>query len=382
MSQRPSRAAIIWAIVLKDLREFSRDRLWIILTPLSLASLIAIFWLLPATVDESVTLGLHPAPMGHLFQTLVGDGEGEARALKVVAFTDEKRLAAAVAGELEENDAQEVAIGIAFPDDFVGAVQSGKPTTVTVYVNAAVPEEIRRAVTSGVRELAYGLQAAMALKNPVDALPVTLPAAETIVVGEDRIGAQVPLREKLRPLMAIIMLVIEAMALAGLVAVEIERRTVTALLVTPATTGDVLAAKGITGAVLGSSQALVFLLATRSFGSHWWLVLILVVLGAAMMSAVGMIAGSAGKDFMSTLFGSIIFIVPLVIPAFATLFPGGTSTWIQWLPSHGLVAAMVDVVGYGRGVSEVAWHLGTTIGWVVVLFATAWLILKRRVVAL
>ncbi len=382
MSQRPSRAAIIWAIVLKDLREFSRDRLWIILTPLSLASLVAIFWLLPATVDESVTLGLHPAPMGHLFQTLVGDGEGEARALKVVAFTDEKRLAAAVAGELEENDAQEVAIGIAFPDDFVGAVQSGKATTVTVYVNAAVPEEIRRAVTSGIRELAYGLQAAMALKNPVDALPITLPAAETIVVGEDRIGVQVPLRDKLRPLMAIIMLMIEAIALAGLVAVEIERRTVTALLVTPARTGDVLAAKWITGAILGLSQALVLLLATRSFGSHWWLVILLVALGAAMMSAVGLIAGSAGKDFMSTLFGSMIFIVPLMIPAFGMLFPGSAATWIQWLPSYGLVTGMVDVVGYGRGLTEVAWHLGTTLGWVVVLFATALLILKRRVEAL
>lgn len=382
MTRGPSRGAIIWAIVLKDLREFSRDRLWIILTPLSLAAVVVMFWVLPATVDESVTLGLHPAPMGHLFQTLAGHGEDEAEALKVVPFADEKRLVAAVAGELEDEEAKDVAIGIAFPDDFVGAVQSGKPTTVTVYVNAAVPQEIRRAVSSGIRELAYGLQAAMALKNPVDALPVTLPDAQTIVVGEDRIGAQVPLREKLRPLMAIIMLVIEAMALAGLVAVEIERRTVTALLVTPATTGDVLAAKGITGALLGMGQALVFLLATRSFGSHWWLVTILVALGAAMMSAVGMIAGSAGKDFMSTLFGSLIFIVPLVIPAFGTLFPGSAATWVQWLPSYGLVTAMVDVMSYGRGLPEVAWHLATTIGWVVVLFATALLILKRRVEAL
>ncbi len=378
MSKGPSRPAIIWAIVLKDLREFSRDRLWIILMPLSLVSVVALFWALPATVDETVTVGLHPAPMGHLFQTLVGDGEGGTQALKVVPFDDEQHLAAAVAGELDEEEEKEVAIGIAFPDDFVGAVHTGKPTTVTVYVSAAVPEEIRRAVASGIRELAYALQAAMALKNPVDALPVTLPDTQTIVLGEDRIGAQVPLREKLRPLMAIIMLMLEAIALAGLVAIEIERRTVTALLVTPASTGDVLAAKGITGALLGLSQVLVFLVATRSFGSHWWLVLILVALGATMMSAVGMIAGSAGKDFMSTLFGSMIFIVPLMIPAVATLFPGSASTWIQWLPSHGLVTAMVDVVGYGRGLPEVAWHLGTTACWVVVLFATALLILKRR----
>ncbi|MBW2458725.1 MAG: ABC transporter permease [Deltaproteobacteria bacterium] len=379
MSQRPSRAGIILAIVRKDLREFSRDRLWIILTPLALIWVIVTFWILPASVDEAITVGLHPASMGHLFQTLAG-GESEDHALKVVPFEQEDRLVAAVSGEAEEDE--EVTIGIAFPDDFVSAVRAGKPTRVTVYVDVAVPAEIRRAVSSGIRELAYGLQAAMALKNPASALPVSLPEAETIVVGDDRAGVQVPFREKLRPLLAIIMLMMEAIALAGLVAVEIERRTVTALLVTPARTSDVLAAKGITGALLGLTQVLVFLLATRSFGAHVGLVLVLVVLGAAMASAVGMIAGSSGKDFMSTLFGSIIFVVPLIIPAFSTLFPGSVSTWVKWMPSYGLVTAMVDVMSYGHGWHEVAWHLGTAAAWVVVLFTAALLILKRRVEAL
>jgi len=378
MSGRPSRAGIIGAIVLKDLREFSRDRLWILLTPLALVWVIVVFWLLPSSVDETIRVGLHPAPMGHLFQTLAG-GEGE-EALQVVPFEAEDRLEAAVAGELELDE--EVTIGIAFPDDFVAQVQAGKPTKVTVYVEAEVPAEIRRAVSSGIRELAYGLQAAMALKNPVTALPVKLPEAETIVVGEDRAGAQVPFREKLRPMLAIIMLMMEAIALAGLVAVEIERRTFTALLVTPARTSDVLAAKGITGALLGLVQVVVLLAATRSFGSQWWLVLLLVVVGAAMASAVGMIAGSSGKDFMSTLFGSIIFAVPLIIPAFSTLFPGSVSTWVKWMPTYGLVTAMVDVMSYGRGFAAIAWHVGTAVAWVVVLFAAAWLILKRRVEAL
>ncbi len=182
MSQRPSRAGII----LKDLREFSRDRLWMLLTPLALIWVVVTFWILPASVDESITVGLHPDSVGHLFQTLAA-GESDDHALKVVPFDQEERLVAAVTGELEDDE--EVTIGIAFPDDFVSSVRAGKATQVTVYVEAAVPAEVRRAVSSGIRELAYGLQAAMALKNPASALPVTLPEAETIVVGDDRAGA-------------------------------------------------------------------------------------------------------------------------------------------------------------------------------------------------
>ena len=75
--------------------------------------------------------------------------------------------------------------------------------------------EIRRTVSSGIREIAYALRAALAGRSPAQALPITLPDEQTIVVGEDRLGKQVPLRDKLRPLMALLMLMMEALALAG-----------------------------------------------------------------------------------------------------------------------------------------------------------------------
>ena len=53
------RAAIIRAIVVKDLREFSRDRLWMVLTPLMLVFYVGILWLLPSTVDETINVGIY-----------------------------------------------------------------------------------------------------------------------------------------------------------------------------------------------------------------------------------------------------------------------------------------------------------------------------------
>ena len=39
------RAAVVRAIVAKDLREFSRDRLWMVLTPLMLVFYVGLLWL-------------------------------------------------------------------------------------------------------------------------------------------------------------------------------------------------------------------------------------------------------------------------------------------------------------------------------------------------
>lgn len=394
MKRKPTRTALIRAIVLKDLREVSRDRLWMILMPVSLAAFILIFWVLPRVVNESVAVGVTPPEFARALSLLAESGENfgiegretvsgtAAAGLRVVSFDDESDLAAAVSGGRGENQKKKVAVGIAFPEDFLSLVGAGEATVVSVYLDAAVPAVLGGAVASGIREMAAFLRAAALGRNPLTALPVAIPDLQTIVLGEDRSGAQVPLREKLRPLMAILILIIEAVVLAGLVAVEIEHRTVTAMLITPARTGDVLAAKGITGAVLALSQGLFFLAVTRSFNSRWPIVLILMLLGALMTSAVGMMAGAAGREFMSTLFFALVFISPLLIPAFSIIFPGAAPLWIRALPSYGLIQSMVDSIAYGRGWSEAAPHIATSLAWTAALFGAGLIILKRRVEAL
>jgi hypothetical protein len=109
------------------------------------------------------------------------------------------------------------------------------------------------------------------------------------------------------------------------------------------------------------------------------LVTVLVLLGAVMMSSVGMIAGAAGGDFMQTLFHSTILIAPLMVPAFAVIFRGSASPWVMALPSYGLIEAMVGAVGYGRGWGELAPYIGLTAAWDVALFGIGLSILKRKV---
>jgi ABC-2 type transport system permease protein len=267
-----------------------------------------------------------------------------------------------------------IAIGIVFPDDFIAAIRAGIRPTVTIYVEAGVPEEWRAAIEAFIREGAFAVAGV--------GLPVVQPAPELVVLGVDRAGDQIPPRERIRPLLAIFVLVVESMALAGLVAVEIQSRTAKAVLATPATIGDLLAAKGVTGTLLAFSQAMLVLLLIGALGYDPLLLAAGVLVGSIMVAGVGMIAGSYGRDFMTTLFLSILFLLPLMIPAFGALFPGVAAVWVQVLPTYGVVQTLLGVTAYGLGWAEVAGYLAMSAAWCVAIFGAGWVILKRRVEAL
>lgn len=368
------RAAIVRAIVAKDLREFSRDRVWMVLTPIALVAYVAIFWLLPATVDETVTVGVYQRGLDALLDEFAADA---GRGLRLVELDSPEDLRAAVAeGRLVEVDGQShpLAMGIAFPDDFVAAVRAGIRPTVTVFVEAGVPEEWRAAMEAFVREGAFALAGV--------GLPVVELAPEFVVLGVDRAGDQVSPRDRIRPLLALFVLVVESMALAGLVAVEIQARTAKAVLATPATVGDLLAAKGVTGTLLAFSQAILVLLLIGALGYDPLLLASAVLVGSIMVAGVGMIAGSYGRDFMTTLFIGILFLIPLTIPAFGVLFPGVAGFWIQVLPTYGIVQTLMGATVYGLGWADVAGYLALSAAWCVAIFGAGWVVLKRRVEAL
>jgi hypothetical protein len=71
-----------------------------------------------------------------------------------------------------------------------------------------------------------------------------------------------------------------------------------------------------------------------------------------------------------------------MIPAIAALYPGTAALWVKALPSHGLIEAMIGVLGYGRNWSDVAPYIGTSLAWCIGLFIVALVILKQRVEAL
>lgn len=358
------RLGVIGAIIRKDLVEFTRDRLYMMLSVFGLAMFILVFWVLPGTVDETIEVGVHAPGMEAVLDGLEGD-EGEGLSFVGLASADEVREA------VEGEGAHQVSMGIVFPDGFLEAVAEGRSAVVTLLVDASVPAETRTALSAYVREMAFAAAG--------DELPVTQLAEETIILGEDRAGDQTPLRERVRPLLVFFILLVESFALASLVGGEIHQRTVTAMLATPARTSDVLLAKSITGTSLAFAEAVVMLLAVRALGSNPGALLVAVLLGAVLSTAVGMISGSAGRDFMGTLFIGMIFMLVLAIPAFGLMFPGIASTWVRILPSYGVVQAIYELSSRAGGWGDAAPHLLMALAWCVVLSGVGLVVLKRKV---
>ncbi len=358
------RLGIIGAIIRKDLVVFSRDRFYVMVTVLGLVVYAVVFWLLPSTVNETITLGFHGDGLTRVLVPLVN---GQQEGVRIVSYPSTGDLRDAVSGG-------QVAAGLDLPAGFLADVRSGGRTSVSVFVDADVPDELETAAAAFVRELASVVAGQQ--------LPVTMPDLQQVVLGPDRAGAQVSLQERMRPLFAFLVLLVEMLALATLVAAEIQQRTVTAVLATPARLSDVLAAKALLGTAMAFTEAVLLLAATRSFGAGWPLLLVSVLLGALLVTGFGLIAGSTGRDFIGIVFWSMIFLVPLGIPAVAILFPGSAATWVRVLPSYGLVQSIVGSTAYGEGLGSAAGDLAVLALWCVVAFGAGLAMLRRKVATL
>jgi ABC-2 type transport system permease protein len=240
-----------------------------------------------------------------------------------------------------------------------------------VLIAGEAPEGLRPMLDGAVREIAFALAG--------DEPPVLLPDLREMVLGVDRSGTPLSLRDQLRPLLIFVVLLMEMFALASLVAVELAQRTVTAVLVTPARVSDLLAAKTVLGATLAFGQALLIVLATGTLAHAPGLILLALLLGAILATGFGLLAGATGGDFVTIVFVSVLFFVPLAIPAFAVLFPGTPAMWIRLLPSHGLVEVLVGTTAYGEGWAEAWPHLVGLAAWGAAIFALATVVLGRRV---
>ncbi len=363
MNGNVSRSGIVAAIVRKDLMAFARDRFYLVVSIMGLVFYVLVFWLLPDSVDETITLGVHGPGIEGLVDLAA---EAEGTGLEIVPFDSDDALVAAV-----DEGTEGVAVGLSFPEDFLATMAAGQTTTVRVVVTAGIPNELRAAMDGFVREIAFVASG--------DQPPVTVLAQDEVILGVDRAGDQVPLRDKMRPLLAFLVLLVEMFALATLIAAEIQERTVTALLTTPARLSDFLTAKVIVGTLLAFSQAVLLMLAIRSLSRGTALLLVALLLGALLVTAFGLIAGSRGRDFITVVFWSMLFLVPLAIPAFGALFPGSASAWVKVIPTYGVVEAIVGVTSYGEGWSDTLPDLVLTAGWVIAAYAAGLLILKRRV---
>jgi ABC-2 type transport system permease protein len=324
------RGSRIGTLVAKDINLYFKDRFYVFITILSMVAFVAVYFLLPRTVDETLTFGIYAPVMPPVLAQLLAD-EG----VVLEDWPSEDELRAAVA-------AGETQAGIVLPPDLTEQIAAGTRPQVRLYLTGELPPELHDVYLLLVRELAF----------LIGGRPLAIDAQEEIL-GPDMAGRQLAPRDRMLPLLAVFVLFMETLGLASLISTEVETGTLRALLVTPVGVPDLFLSKGIVGVGLAFGQAVVLMAITGGLAKRPEILLPALLLGAAMVTGLAFLIASVARDFMSVMSWGILALIMLAIPGIAVALPGLISGWVRVLPSYYLVDAVHRVVNFGAGWSDV-----------------------------
>ncbi|MBK8026820.1 MAG: ABC transporter permease [Chloroflexi bacterium] len=352
-------ARVLGVLIQKDLILYFRNRFFAFITVGGLIVYIALYLLLPATIDESLTLAVYaPSLPDTLLEFLSGND------ITLAPKESEEALEQSVI-------ASEYAAGIALPADIVAAMLSGRETTVKVYLASDAPPEIVDAMRTVLR-LAFN-----EMSYTLSGNPLRLEFNEQIV-GQDMTGQQLAVRDRLLPLLAVMVLVIETMGLGSLIAEEVEAGTLKALLITPVNVAGLFASKAIFGILLAFIQAALLMGLTGGLRTEPILVLVTLLLGGLVVVGLAFLIASASRGMMGVMAWSILIIIAMLIPSYGVVFPGVASSWSQLVPSYYMLDTVHQVVNFGASWGAVANNLLILLVTGILLLAAGVVVMERK----
>lgn len=346
---------IIQALVEKDIKLYFRDRFFALITVLSLVFYAAIYFIMPSDVNEKFSVALYaPNPPAFLTEFLESD------ALEYEAFDAEEEVYEAI----NKNDYM---AGLIAPADLEAQIESGEHPAITLVLSADAPVERNEAITALFQTWGYSL----------GDTPLNIQINQTII-GEDRVGNQIPARDRMLPLFAIIILITETMGLANLIANEVETRTLRAILVSPTRMLDLFIAKGIVGVLLAFSQAAIVMFVTGGLAHQPLLILVALLLGAFFITSIGFLLAALANTFLEIVAWSVLVIIIFSLPAVSVLFPGTLSAWVEIIPIYPLVDTIHQVVNFDATWGDVWQNLVILLAIGVAMMAASVTALERK----
>jgi len=345
---------LVGSLVQKDLSIFFRNRFFAVITVLGIALYLVIYFIMPKSEDATLTIGLYAPAEIPAFDLLGEEG------LEFEGVASEEELRQAVI------DGKVIA-GISLPADTLGRLLAGERPTINVFFAADTPQETRGAIEAVIQELGYRMTGQS----------LAIEVSEE-VLGPDLAGTSLPPRNRLRPLLAALLIMVETMGLATLISEELERRTIQALLVTPATASDVFTAKGVAGISLAFGQAALFMAIVGGLNQKPLVVLTALFLGAMLVIAAGFIIGAVAKDMLSVLAWSLPVIIIFVIPSIGIAFPGRVTRWVEIFPTYYFMDTLHRASNFGAGWGDVWQNLLILFGFDLVLIWLGVVVLRRR----
>lgn len=249
----------------------------------------------------------------------------------------------------------------------MGVIASGEKPVIQIFFPASLPQEARDIYTIMLKELAFSMVGK----------PINIEVTEE-VLGVDLVGRQIPIRDRLLPLIAVFVLMMETLGLSTLLSEELENQTLQALLITPLTIRKLFFGKGATGTGMAFIQAVLLIAVTGGLSNQPGLIMLALLLGAFLVTGIGFLLASVGRDLMGILAWGILAILILSLPAIGLLFPGTITNWVKLIPSYYLVDTVNRAINYGISNSDAIRNLGILLIIDLVIFWLGTVALRRK----
>ena len=337
----------------KDLLHGQKNFIFImvIVAPVLVSLLLSLIF--GSLFSETPELGI--VDEGESRLTIMAEGLSSVRTLRYSGVSELKEAVESGAADM----------GIVLPAGFDASVKGGDKVELTAYVWGESLAKDRTVIgvtiTALMRELT-GLQ-----------VPIEI---ETVTLGDEE---SVPWNDRLLPFVVLMAVFLGGIFVPATSLIEEkEKKTLEALVITPASVMEVFAAKGVFGMVLALIMGIAILVINQAFGTNPFLLVLVLVLGAIMASLVGLIGGALLKD-ITTLFtvwktGGIL----LFGPAIVFMFPA-IPEWVGRLfPTYYLMEPVVAISQGGANWADIALNVVILIGLDIVLAGVLMLTLKRK----
>lgn len=328
---------MIAALIQKDLKLFFRNQLFAVVTALGLVGYVALFHLLPDTIDDSINLGIYfEAPDATTLDEMYADFFPYER------YDSAESLISAV-------DEGDLVAGLTLSAQQVDAITRGAETAIDVWFAPGIPTEVRESYGDIMTVVANA-------GNPQLRTRLNNLQETEEVLGPD-LREPLPVRDLLVPMLLLFILSIETMGVATLITQEVERGTANALLTSPLRLGHFVSAKIIMGVGLALVQLVLLVILVGKIGINPALLLTTLLLGSLMLIGLAFVIAALSRDNMAVLAWSVLFIIVLAIPAIGVVLPGLSTAWAELIPSYYLIDSLHRVLNFGATWGDVSRNL-------------------------
>jgi len=331
---------MIGALILKDLKIFFRNKFFTLITFLGLAAFIAVYYVMPAKPNDTLPIAV------------VLPGEAKAQYGEFLTDTMEADLVDSESILMNAVKNGDYMAGLVLTDETLNSIKQGKDVSVPVYTAPGTTPELRQAFIDIFTVVMNNIS--------FDSSKTYINIRDNVtVLGPDLLGIGQPisLRDRMLPIMLMMIFSIELIGLANLISEEGERGTASALLVTPLRITSFFTAKMLLGIGMAFLEVLILAAATGKLFHSTLLLITTLTIGSLLITGIAFLIASFTRNFMSVLAWSTLILLLLSLPGVIVMFPTLSSSWIKLIPSFYLVDSLNRILNYQAGWGQVARNL-------------------------